>query len=803
MDTNTHVDGAPDRETSGRGLIRATTLVALLIGLYPSAASAQTLPSGWTTTDIGAALLSGVASFSDGVLSVTASGARALDTADQFTFVYHEVVGDSVITARVMSLASIDAGAEAGLLIRESLAPGSRQASVMLSGASTVVTKFRSTTDGNRVVISESAATAPVWLRLERTMSTLTAFRSADGIAWTPIGTVTLTMTSTVYVGLAAAGGTIATPTIATSGTIAATTSLTTDGTSTTTTSAKFDRVNHSPKVSIASPSNRATYTAPATVSVTATARDVDGTVAAVEFYAGSTLIGSDTTSPYGVTWSDVPGGTYSLTAVARDDKGAATTSAARSITVTAPNQAPTVSLSAPANGASFTAPATITVAATAGDADGTVAAVEFYAGTTVIGSDTTTPYSVTWSNVPAGTYALTAVARDNVGATRTSAARSIMVNAVPAGWTSSDVGGPAMQGMASVSSNTFTVRGAGTDIWDPTDQFQFVHQSMTDALDVSARVATLEPVHPWTQGGVMIRASLDGTAAYAALVVTPANGVSFIWRSSSGATSSYTYGGEGAAPVWLKLARRGAIVTAFRSADGVSWSSLGQQTVTLPSMVDVGLVVTSHDVSQLATATFDNVTTVPVSSSNQPPAVTLTAPANGATFTAPATITVTATASDTDGTVTAVEFYAGGTTLIGSDTSSPYSITWSNVPAGTYNLTAVARDDSAGMTVSVARTIAVDDPTMPGKAVFTASIDHDTAVDYYVVEIFPEGANPAGANAVAAQNIGKPPRVNGECEADVRNTIASLSPGSYIATVTAFGSDGSARSAPSPPFAR
>ena len=67
-------------------------------------------------------------------------------------------------------------------------------------------------------------------------------------------------------------------------------------------------------------------------------------------------------------------------------------------------NQAPTATLTAPANGATFTAPASITLTATASDADGTVARVDFYNGTTLLGSDTTAPYAFTWSNVAAGT---------------------------------------------------------------------------------------------------------------------------------------------------------------------------------------------------------------------------------------------------------------------------------------------------------------------------------------------------------------------------------------------------------------
>ena len=75
-------------------------------------------------------------------------------------------------------------------------------------------------------------------------------------------------------------------------------------------------------------------------------------------------------------------------------------------------------------------------------------------------------------------------------------------------------------------------------------------------------------------------------------------------------------------------------------------------------------------------------------------PTVSLTSAGGiGSTFTAPATTTVAATASDADGTVTKVDFYANGV-LIGTDTTSPYSVNWSAVPAGRTTLTAVATDD-------------------------------------------------------------------------------------------------------------
>jgi Domain of unknown function (DUF1929)/Bacterial Ig domain len=84
-------------------------------------------------------------------------------------------------------------------------------------------------------------------------------------------------------------------------------------------------------------------------------------------------------------------------------------------------NQPPTVSLTSPANGASFTAPAKIPLAATAADADGTVVRVEFFNGATKLAEDATAPYTGQWSTGAAGTYTLTARATDNAGATTTS----------------------------------------------------------------------------------------------------------------------------------------------------------------------------------------------------------------------------------------------------------------------------------------------------------------------------------------------------------------------------------------------
>jgi hypothetical protein len=98
----------------------------------------------------------------------------------------------------------------------------------------------------------------------------------------------------------------------------------------------------------------------------------------------------------------------------------------------TGPNTAPTVSLTAPAANATFTAPATVPLAATAADADGTVAKVDFYVDTQLVATDTTAPYQGSWTNVPVGQYSLSARATDNRGAVTASAAVPIRVLAGP-----------------------------------------------------------------------------------------------------------------------------------------------------------------------------------------------------------------------------------------------------------------------------------------------------------------------------------------------------------------------------------
>jgi regulation of enolase protein 1 (concanavalin A-like superfamily) len=415
------------------------------------------------------------------------------------------------------------------------------------------------------------------------------------------------------------------------------------------------------------------------------------------------------------------------------------------------------------------------------------------------------------WSTIGSATISMSSTVYVGLAVTSHDAARAATATfsnvtatvdtpgSLPAGWTAADIGAPPLTGSTQYAGGTYTIEGAGEVGPGATDQFRFVYRAVTGDVDIRARVISIERTHQWSKAGVMLRETLAANSVMGLAFISGASVSAFQRRVSTGASRQHTDGPAVTTPHWVRLVRRGTSLTASQSSDGATWMPISTMTVSQPS-VYVGLAVASAN-SQLATGVFDNVV-VETPSTNQSPTVSLTSPPNGATYTAPASIPLAANASDVDGTIARVDFYAGAT-LVGTVTSSPYTYTWNGVAAGSYSITAVARDNAGAMTVSGARDIRVDPAALPRTAIFTPSTNHASAVDRYFLEIFPAGADPLVANPVATRDLGKPPVVNGECTVDVSATTVALPPGSYIATVTAIGSGGSARSAPSPTFVR
>jgi regulation of enolase protein 1 (concanavalin A-like superfamily) len=399
--------------------VKAALTVAATLGLT-TGAGAQALPPSWLKADVGSPAAPGTATQSAGNFSVSSRGWDINGASDQFTFAYVSVRGDVTLVAKLDSLQNVDPGSLAGVMIRESLNANSNHVSMLGSAGSGLVSRARASNRGGTSEVRAASYTVPVWVRVDRRGTALASYRSTDGLTWSPVSNVKVKFSQTVLVGMAVASHSSLTSTSARFN------SVTINGVAV---PAPEPLTNVPPTVSLSSLGDGATFTAPASISMGATAADSDGTVAKVEFFNGTTLLGTDTTSPYTFSWGNVAAGSYTLKAVATDNAGASATSTAVTVTVNA-NTPPAVSLTSPAAGTSFMAPASTTVAATATDAGGSIVRVDFYAGATLLSSDTTSPYSVSWSNVPAGSYVLTAKATDNAGASTTSVGVSVTVNA-------------------------------------------------------------------------------------------------------------------------------------------------------------------------------------------------------------------------------------------------------------------------------------------------------------------------------------------------------------------------------------
>ena len=146
-------------------------------------------------------------------------------------------------------------------------------------------------------------------------------------------------------------------------------------------------------------------------------------------------------------------------------------------------------------------------------------------------------------------------------------------------------------------------------------------------------------------------------------------------------------------------------------TGDWQTWQTVTVANKTLSAGTKVMRVVMETDGFNL---NYINVSQTATAPTNVAPTVSLTAPANNATYTAPASITISANASDSDGSIAKVEFF-NGSTLLATDASAPYSYTWTGVAAGSYNITAKATDNSGAATTSAAVSISITNPTNPG----------------------------------------------------------------------------------------
>ena len=383
---------------------------------------------------------------------------------------------------------------------------------------------------------------------------------------------------------------------------------------------------NLPPSVSITSPQAGASYTADASITIEANASDSDGSVSKVEFFAGSTLLGQDTTAPYSFNWTNLSPGNYSIIAKAYDNEGSTSTSSVNVVvTGVGGNLPPEVSITSPQQNQNFEEGGTININATASDSDGTISKVEFYNGNTLLGEDTSSPYSYAWNGVVQGNYTINVKAFDNDN-DNTNASVSITV-------------------------------------------------SSTDGNECSA--PAWESGRSYNGGEVV---SYQGRE-YKAKWWTQQNPLgSTEWEDLGACDGGNPPDGDCTAPVWESgRAYNGGEVVSFEGREYKAKWWTQQNPAGSNEWEDLG---PCND------------------GGGGNPQVAITSPTNGQSFVEGNTITINASASDSNGSITKVEFYNNGS-KIGEDTTSPYTYAITNALIGSYSLTAKATDNESNSSTS------------------------------------------------------------------------------------------------------
>ncbi|MDD5688433.1 MAG: chitobiase/beta-hexosaminidase C-terminal domain-containing protein [Elusimicrobia bacterium] len=417
----------------------------------------------------------------------------------------------------------------------------------------------------------------------------------------------------------------------------------------------------------------------------------------------------------------------------------------------------PVVVITKPTNGQQFDQGSNILIEATAVD-DVSVAKVEFYNGTTKLGEDTSSPYSYTWNSVPSGDFNIRAVVTDNIGLTGSAQVTISVKNTgqptLPVGkWdmegtsgssTASDTSGYNNNGtLTNMDTATCWVAGkVGTGLkFDGTNDYVSVPNSTS--LDINGSQMTLIA---WVRIDAIGSASTDnqifiGKPAVDGSHSSPwfAYSLHGVWNSATQLTPRFwlDIGGSGVSvaatqnigvdATWHHIAGvyNGATMKIY--VDGVE-SNSSAQTGNIAALGTALRLGANGGGTEPFNGAMDGVKIYNIALTgseiladknltSQPPTVSISTIAITNGSNPPATVRIDATASDSDGTVSKVEFF-NGTTKLGEDTSSPYSYTWNTVPTGTYSITATATDNSAATTTTTAQVVTITNgPAMPQQA--------------------------------------------------------------------------------------
>jgi hypothetical protein len=161
------------------------------------------MPAGMISYDIGASEQSGQVIHANGTFTVSGKGAGFDGTADECQFVYKTIAGDCEITARLFDMVELkECTARAGIMIRDSLDANSSLAAMLMTREG-VRFQYRTEAGAASDHVSDTEIGAPIWLRVVRSGDTVQGYTSADGNAWSLLGSQTVAMDREVFLGMA------------------------------------------------------------------------------------------------------------------------------------------------------------------------------------------------------------------------------------------------------------------------------------------------------------------------------------------------------------------------------------------------------------------------------------------------------------------------------------------------------------------------------------------------------------------------------------------------------------------------
>ena len=277
----------------------------------------------------------------------------------------------------------------------------------------------------------------------------------------------------------------------------------------------------------------------------------------------------------------------------------------------------PEVAITAPTEGQAVE-PGATTLTAEATDAENDVTAVEFFVDGESVGTDTTAPYSVPWTETERGAYVVHAVATNSAGLTRTSRKVRFTVGqfGVQPPWV--PFGNTTPEATFEQDGDDFTVTAAGADVWQGTNEFGAVYLpgGTPEHFEAIVKVASFDGTHAASKAGIMVRNDIPGGDDPAGYMVfaEKGNGETEFMHDAGGNGQVNNTGepvatgcGTGTQPNWLKVRKVRGVFTVFCSRNGTDWTQVGAPTA-IPSAAavqDIGLFVVSHIAGTPATARF------------------------------------------------------------------------------------------------------------------------------------------------------------------------------------------------------